>query len=313
MYHIKHFKMKNLIFIGFTIVLTAIWSCEEHPPFTINMDNDSGEEDTTTTTEITPIYNDSTFIGTVVAAQEKVILLEDFTGVQCVNCPAGHEVVSELLSVHSGRIASVAVHAGFLSDPIPNYSTQNMVIPQGQALYDMLEVPAVPAAAIDRILFEGESYLAIVNANRWGGKVAEQLLKTTPVNLYIHKNYTAATRQLDVYLQVRYTETQTTENRLHLFLLEDNIIEAQENAENGTTEVIPDYNHQHVLRKVVTPVEGQAITAPDKQAGRVYVKKFSFQIPDNVNPDNASVLAFVQEKNGTSQAILQSGTLKVVE
>ncbi|MEY4926708.1 MAG: hypothetical protein RI894_1144, partial [Bacteroidota bacterium] len=43
----------------------------------------------------------------VPVAQEKVVYLEEFTGVQCVNCSQGHQLVADLLVLHGERLAAV--------------------------------------------------------------------------------------------------------------------------------------------------------------------------------------------------------------
>ena len=43
--------------------------------------------------------------------------LEDFTGVNCVNCPDGHAVMASIAAANPGRVSLVGVHAGVYAVP----------------------------------------------------------------------------------------------------------------------------------------------------------------------------------------------------
>ena len=52
----------------------------------------------------------------------KTVLIKDFTGARCVNCPAAAEYAHELQhSLGADRIFILSVHAGFLAQPLGNF------------------------------------------------------------------------------------------------------------------------------------------------------------------------------------------------
>ena len=58
---------------------------------------------------------------------KKVVLLEDYTGVRCVNCPAAAEIANGLLAQYEHQLVVLGIHAGFLSMPIggfPDFQTE---------------------------------------------------------------------------------------------------------------------------------------------------------------------------------------------
>ena len=294
-------------------VLFFFAACEENPPFTIDFGDGNGNPIDTLTndTTIQTICADTTFIATPSSPQQKVVVMEEFTGVRCVNCPAGHAKAQELMDLYPGRFLVATIHAGFLTDPYTQ-SHENYVINDGESLFNQpgFSEGAVPAAAIDRVLFSGQSAVALLGVNTWAGRVATQLAKTTPVNIYLHQEYNPANRQLEVCVQMRYTEAVTDENRLHLYLLESNIVNSQLIPISGGEQVKDDYVHRHVLRDMITPLEGVELT-DETTAGRVIVKHFTYTLPANFNPENCSILTFVQEK--TTDSILQGAEAELGE
>ena len=92
--------MKNKLYI---IVLLAAFSfgCEEIPPV-VGMD----------ATPIDPTEE-----------QVKNVLIEEYTGVQCVNCPAGAALIDGMKQQYGSRLVPIAVHAGGFAFPISGAST----------------------------------------------------------------------------------------------------------------------------------------------------------------------------------------------
>src|SRR4051812_34556054 len=56
------------------------------------------------------LYIDSSYQGADTAAQLKNILIEDFTGVRCPNCPKSHQRAEKIADSFPGRIAITAIH-----------------------------------------------------------------------------------------------------------------------------------------------------------------------------------------------------------
>ena len=72
--------MKNKLFIFFVAVV-CFSSCQEIPPVVGGSDDDI----------------------VIVDDQQKNVLIEEYTGVQCVNCPEGAAIVSGLKAQHGKR------------------------------------------------------------------------------------------------------------------------------------------------------------------------------------------------------------------
>ena len=284
--------------IGLLAVLAIVFalstSCKEIPPFI----------------DFTETLSDTTYIDVVEAPQNRMVILEEFTGVRCVNCPAGHEVSKALLAANPGRFAYVVLHAGFLTQPYTD-SQQAFVIDESTFLYDFLEAAAVPAAAINRVKFSGENFLSLLNANSWGAKVTQELQKPTSVNLTLSREYDAETRNLRITVRIHYTQAVNIDNNLSLFLAESHIVDPQL-IPDGTSSIVElEYEHNHVVRKMLTAPQGLVLTA-DKTPGRVIVKVFETTLPEAWIAENCEIIGFVHNA-GENKEIQQGATIKVVE
>ena len=99
-----HQRLTPYLFASFLCLMML--SCEEEGPAVI-LDEAETLSDTTYVTSTIPI------------AQDKVVLIEELTGVRCPNCPDGHQEVETILANNPGRVLAVAVHTPFLGQPFP--------------------------------------------------------------------------------------------------------------------------------------------------------------------------------------------------
>src|SRR4051812_16959427 len=75
---------------------------------------------------------DTAYIGPVAAPQSRNVLVEEFTGVQCTNCPAGTLVLNAAEDANPGRVIVVSLHGGSLTAPLPGHS--KLTLASDQAL-----------------------------------------------------------------------------------------------------------------------------------------------------------------------------------
>ncbi|MDZ4846462.1 MAG: Omp28-related outer membrane protein [Chitinophagales bacterium] len=244
---------------------------------------------------------DTTYIATQIETpQDKNVLLEEFTGVRCVNCPQGHELLDNLENQHGERFIAVSDHSEFLADPYDG--DQDLRTDDAQAFEDLLgPISAKPSAAVDRKLFSGETSL-VYFTQKWANYVNQQISQTTPVNIHIETAFSNNTRNLDVIITVHYTSEELQDNKLTVLLLEDGIITAQ----IGQGSVLDTaYNQNRVLRQSLTSTNGLALNTT-KEAGRVIVKSFTVEnLPLLWNADELRVIALVH-RSGSAMDVLQA-------
>jgi hypothetical protein len=242
---------------------------------------------------------DTTYIATQVETpQVKNVLLEEFTGVRCVNCPQAHELIENLESQHGERLVAVSDHSEDLAEPYDG--DQDLRAPEAQQFEDLFGGAAgKPSGTVDRRLYSGESSL-IVFTNKWAGYINQQLSQSSPVNIHLETDFNANSRDLEVVVTLHYTAEETEENKLTVLLLEDGIV---------TQQVFPGgvidshYVQNQVLRKALPSTNGAAVTA-SKVPGRVVVQTLTAEnLPSIWNVENMRVVALVHRSGGTMDVL----------
>jgi hypothetical protein len=236
---------------------------------------------------------------TTTTLQQKNVLLEEFTGVRCVNCPAAHELVEVLKTNNPGRFESVSLHSGFYAVPYP-FSNQDFETTETNDLENYLgPSPSYPIGTVDRKIFSGQTIILLDKA-LWSGLVSQELNDTLKVSIDVENVYNSSTRLLTVNTQLNYLTDVTDAQKINIFILENDIIDPQETPDGVDTF----YVHNNILRKVLTNLTGDAITEATT-SGSVINKSYSYTLPTGWNADNCKVLVFVCANTVDKKDVLQ--------
>ena len=218
----------------------------------------------------------------------KSALIEEFTGIQCSNCPDGHRIATALANLHPEDVYIVAVHAGYFSDPRPGQP--DFVTETGKAIHDYFGVSSYPCGDVNRHDYGNG---IILSRSNWGAACREALKEQSPVNLWSVCSYDATTRTLKVDVEGYYT-ADMNEPRLTVWLLQNEILGPQSGGNMGE-----EYPHRHMLRaKLTTDDFGDPIG--EKTAGEYFARTFEYFLPEAINdvatdPVNTQVLCFVSD------------------
>lgn len=284
--------MKNLIYFLFAFALLST-GCEEIPP------------------DVSPPNggNNSEEIDVNLEDQPRQVLIEEFTGVRCVNCPEGSEQLETMLNTYGNQLVAVSIHAGFFSPP-HNESLYDFRTDDGTAILNYLEQPiGFPTAVVDRKLFQGEASLQIAQST-WNGHVDEQLVEEPKIKIGIDPTFSMTDRNLTVDLTFLPTENLSNEDlRYTVMITENNIIDYQTIPVQGD---IPDYNHKHVFRDVITTnFDGDPITE-DILDGFSFEKSINYTLPENWDENECTVIAFVHYSSNNNKEVLQAAEVDLV-
>ena len=292
--------MKNIFYlpvVWLALVLVFTSSCEELGP-DINLGGNNRAEG---------LIDTSYIAATVEAPQDKVVLLMDFTGVKCKNCPLGKSQVEDLMNLYPGGLAVIGVYSEFLCEPYPG--DPDLRTEDAENLQGLLEpFFGKPSAAVDMHEFAGSQSIMEVQLNKWANYVQQRSTLTPPVNLTVENSYNATTRELIITASLHYTDEVIGDNRIAIVILENNIVAGQLHPDNS---VDTNYIHKHVLREVLTPTNGESLNV-DKVPGRVVIKQFSYTIPVEWDAEHLEVVGYVHRFGGSFE-VLQAAVTPVVE
>ena len=217
----------------------------------------------------------------------KVVLLEEFTGHLCINCPEGAEVVHGLETWARGHVIPVSIHCGDFATANEGSSfAQDFTTDAGDAYYNEFEPDAFPAAMVDRS-FDGNLVSINSNYDTWSTDVLERAIETSPVDLQLEVTRNDRNLSIDVTAEVNSAVGYGLS--LQLWLVEDSIRGAQ----LSSSGIILDYVHNHVLRDAINGTWGEEIGVP--VAGSTVARSYNYTIGEACKPENCRVVAFLYE------------------
>lgn len=210
----------------------------------------------------------------------KRVLIEDFTGTWCGYCPRVAYGIQQV-EAQTTDIDVVAIHkaSGSGADPY-NISTPGY------------SVSGYPTAKLNR-------------TSEWTypepENVAEVVALTNGTNprigLAMNSSLSGSTMNVDVNVKFGFNFTGL---KLVVYVLENGLIYNQNNYTSyfGGGSTLVNFEHNHVLRSILTDIYGDAITGTTN-VGQVYTRNFNVSVPANVaNSGNVSIVAFVLDSNG---------------
>jgi len=216
-----------------------------------------------------------TFVSTT--PSNKNVILEEFTGRICSNCPAGHRVAGEIANANQGRVFLINIHTGdFAPTTHPNYNT-----PFGAEIASKAGANFFPSGTVNRHLFSGQN--TVLNGSRWLNSTNTILNESSYVNIAAQSTINSVTRELVVNVEIYYTgNSPVVTNKLNVALLQNNMLGAQTGMNGNPSQIINGkYNHQHMLRHLLTGQWGEDIT-PATQ-GTFISKQYTYTVPAHLN------------------------------
>lgn len=215
----------------------------------------------------------------------KRVLIEDYTGAWCVNCPTVSYAI-EKLKEQTDKAVPVAIHRGSNSasfDPF-HYEDAN-------ALEDLVGVAnQYPTAKLNRLTNWNYPQHTQTNLNK-----AIALTTGTPVRLGLAMNSTIGGNSINLDVKVKFLENYSN-LKLVVYVLENGLLYPQDNGTTfyGGLPVIEEFEHNHVLRATFTNILGDAIASSETTYGKTFTRNFSVAVPSNIaNTANIDFVAFV--------------------
>jgi hypothetical protein len=222
---------------------------------------------------------------------KRAVLLEEFTGQRCVNCPDAHAVIQSLKEQYGDSFIPVSIHGGPTSLVYEYKEGQTspmlgLKLDEGDYYAQMWNVSSIPCGVIDRTS-------GVQLYSQWATTLLTELTKETPLNIELSAAYNADTDAVDVTTTLQSTEN--IDGKLQIWVLESGIVALQY---DGSKRVM-DYVHNHVFRASVTDKAGEAISL---QANVFPTVNHSIAVRNYWNHSNLNVVAFVFNDSGVVQA-----------
>lgn len=247
----------------------------------------------------------------------KIVIL-DFTGHKCGNCPKGHKALNALHEKFGEMLVPIAVHCTYYGNVNPNlppYSTDSMFnydfrseegifLGGGDNDCGYLDLDQVPTGLVNTF---DPAKLNSTPAN-WATEFAKYYSTYPEFDIEIASSFADSTIQADV--KVNFLVSSSRKLNLAVYIVEDGIIGSQYDYESTPSE-IKDYVHNHVLRCSMNTVFGEEIKSDNSEmaSGSEIEKQYLRKIRSDWKAENCQVVAFVFDSD--TKEILQAETAKV--
>lgn len=217
----------------------------------------------------------------------KNAIIEEFTGVQCPNCPAGHQVVAQILAANPDRAFCVAYHPFNSNYTTPYSGDPDFRRHYADAFYTTPYCGTsryMPSAFINRRLWEPPERLT--QRTTWTARCNTIMAESSPLNVGMATSYDQGTQDLTVVVDVYYTDNVTGDHNLMVTLAENNLVSQQSGA--GAN-----YVHKHTFREAFVDQWGDPLST-NAQQGTYYRNTFVFNNATmGYDMSNCELLAFV--------------------
>jgi hypothetical protein len=219
----------------------------------------------------------------------RAVLIEDYTGQYCVNCPRATEEIERLIEQYGDSIViAVAIHSGPFGkskgEPSPLYTEV------GDMYFNTWGMSAQQIGLIDRLF--GSTPFSYTD---WAGGVNYEVAIDPPVSFLTDIDYDAETRDAAIEVQTIGLDSALVSGKLQVWLVEDSI---------DSFQLMPDgsrkghYNHMHVFRASVNDPWGDALSVSH---GQVAVKNYELKLDPAWVPEHCSVVTFLFDDSGVHQ------------
>ena len=244
------------------------------------------------------IYAEYNLAGTISATAVKTVevfipkrkvLIEDYTGTWCGNCPRMTTFVHEAMEL-TDQVAVISIHGNSIFTGV-----DPLTIDEGMFLKNYFDVPGYPWGIINRAEVWDESDISN-QLNLYAGIDAA-------TSIGVKSELTGSNLDVEISL---LSESNLSNKKLVVYLLEDGILIDQVNYYDTDPSSpwyqmgnpILNFQHDHVLRMLLTEPLGDQI--PELDALKIHSQNFKITVPSNFDKNNLSLVAFVVNQDDTT-------------
>ena len=218
--------------------------------------------------------------------KKQKILVEDFTGHKCGNCPPAHEELASLQNVYGAQVIPMAIHFGYYAETDNNYTT-DFTTSAGTSIGNYFNVVSTPKGMVNRTGDEGSKLLS---SSAWDAAISQLTSNTPSIGIAIDAQIVSNTIEAKVY--VKAFEQNDTLMKIQVFILENGIIDKQLYYGHDP-EDIEDYEHEHVLRASINGDWGEDLTEAPFKKDKLLRKTYSYSLNSDWNPSNLMLVVIV--------------------
>ena len=215
------------------------------------------------------------------------VLLEEFTGQNCPNCPTAHETAAKLKEQYGEALITVSIHAGPFAFAEGTKSFPTFKTPEGDSYADAWGITTYPAGVINRT--SGDT-----SYPDWATIIRDEIQIDAELDIELEATLNADKTEISIATVLK--PLSDIEGSLQLWIAESGMISRQKNG----SETIREYEHNHVYRASVNGVGGESVSISSNVFNTL---SHCIDVKENWNAENLSVIAFVYNNSGVLQVV----------
>lgn len=255
---------------------------------------------------------------------KRKILLEDFTGHTCGNCPCAGKEAARLDSIYHGRVIVVAEHVGFFADPYgsgtkfrSDFKTQ-----AGEEVSTSFDIGCnscgigLPAGMVNRTKYNNDR---VLSSTAWSSAIGTLLADTSKptADITIAATYNSANRTASVEVNSKYLKAGNSNHQLVVYVVEDSVINWQKFyascSPTGADIDVPNFVHRHMLRGSINSTWGEVLYSSGSTipVGTSVNKAYTKILDNSWDEKHIYFVAFIQDN--VTKEVVQVEEVKLIE
>lgn len=219
----------------------------------------------------------------------RAVLIEDYSGVGCVNCPIAASRITKAAEAHGDKVVVVALH-GSRTDigTQPEEDPMGLYSPEAATYLERLQLNSLPAATFNRRSLASNGGKPFSDSYpQWPAEMQSclKLPQLYKIDLQVSESDRKVTTRCTATALESATQGTAPELYLQLWLIEDGIV-APQHLSKG---VMNDYQHNHIFRQTLNGIDGEAY-----QLGQSYDKTSAIE-REVINPKHCAVVAILYD------------------
>jgi len=265
------------------------------------------------------IINNATAVKASDSTSLKNVLVEDYTGITCGNCPYAADELDTLIKKYGNRIVPMAVNAGSFADPplAPSYYNIDFTCPTGEDYNTFFGVSSNPNGMVNRKGYPTQTQ--IQTYGNWDALAYSSIQNDTSfIKLNLNTTFDTISRALNITVTSKFLAALSGKYNLVVLLTQDSIKAPQ--LKYGVGEIV-NYQHRFALRDAINSDWGDTLVSNGAALNKTIIKMYNYTIkstygaatnsnaPIPCNTKQCYVVAYIY--NATTYEVIQSLQLKI--
>ncbi|MFA4852488.1 MAG: Omp28 family outer membrane lipoprotein, partial [Bacteroidales bacterium] len=221
----------------------------------------------------------------------KKVLLEEFTGHQCPNCPQGAIIAQQLKAIYGEKLILISIHAGDFAEPGTGEFAYDFRSSTGNDINGFFTPMFFPSGMVSRTGWTSSQNNAVIDKNAWGSGIVSIKDDLPQIYIEISNTYNTSTRMVNSAIECDALMDISGIYKICAYLTEDSIIRPQQTPDS----VFHNYIHRHVLRGSLNGTWGDTLMTGNTPKNAQFLENCSITLNSAWNENHCYVVAFIYD------------------